>query len=146
MSYQSEGSFDQAHNTYVAYFYLTKFGLFFFTYYNISALLSKGFGHFFQHTIEDSDWIQTGDLGVTCFVLFFSYVFSGTPWSHSHSYIFIPGSCPVQLQSDFLATGAVEVRGIAQSHLSGGNGGGGGGAVPVPSPHLDLFCWYQGLN
>lgn len=33
-----------------------------------------------------------------------------TPWSHSHSYAFAPGSCPVQPQSD-LPTGAVGAEG-----------------------------------
>ncbi len=44
--------------------------------------------------------------------------FSGTPWSHSHSYTFTPGSRPVQWRAHLWplnsSTGATGVRGLAQ--------------------------------
>ncbi len=70
-----------------------------------------------------------------------------------------PGSCPVQLQSDLLATeqlhwSSLEVQGVAQRHLSGGDEGGASavrswiGCIPKWTGQEVLFIqqWVSSLH
>lgn len=72
-----------------------------------------------------------------------THAFSGTLWSHSHSYSFTPGSGSVQTQSHPLATEHLHwnTRGLGPCSRAPGNRGGAFAAFHFPHPNAGPQDW-----